>query len=135
MRFLMPPKANRRSLRSAGHFWSMLTSSALVAYRRFDRRVDADKITSGLMGDLAGIPPHLPIPLQFTRTPGRGGTRLGPRFEVGPQWPICGGRPGIGLGPLVEAAPPGLPPGLGAILDIDRRVAIEDVRDPIAQGV
>src|SRR5271169_1995356 len=98
MRFLMPSKPNRRSTWSAGHFRSMLMGSALVACGRFDRRVDADVIASGLRGDLARIPPHLPIPLQFARPAGRAR----------------------------------LPPALGALLDIDRRVAIEDVRHPIA---
>ena len=72
MRFLMISKANRRSIRSAGHFLLYAEGSALVAYGRFDRRIDADGIASGLMADLAGIPPHLPIPLQFARARGSG---------------------------------------------------------------
>jgi len=74
MRFSMPSKANRRSVRSAGHLRSMLTGSALVAWRRLDRWVDADIIASGLRGDFAGIPPHLPIPLGFARPDGRAGS-------------------------------------------------------------
>src|SRR5438309_12093270 len=97
----------------------MLMGSALFAYGRFDRRVDADIIASGLLADLAAIPPHLPIALHIARA---GGSRLGPRIEVGAQRPvcrdarcrsgrpICGERPGIGLGTFVEAPPAGLPP-------------------------
>src|SRR5271168_5257660 len=121
MRFSMPSKANRRSIRSAGRFFPMLVGSALVAYGRFDRRVDADIIASGLRGDLAGIRPHLPIPLGFARPDGRADSGRS----------ICGGRPGIGLGLLLKAAPAGLPPALGALFDVGRRMAIEDVRDPI----
>jgi hypothetical protein len=102
----MTSKANRRSIRSAGHRLFILLSSALVAYGRFDRRVDADVIASGLSGDLARIPPHLPIPLQFARPAGRAGSGR----------PICGERHGIRLGKLVEALPAGLPPALGAFL-------------------
>src|SRR5271155_5039712 len=100
----------------------MLMGSALVAYGRFDRRGDADIIASGLRGGLAGIPPHLPNPLHIAPAGG-------PHAGCFSGRPICGGRPGIGLGTLVEAPPAGLPPALGALLDIDRRVAIEDVRD------
>src|SRR5437868_4508516 len=107
MRFLMASKANRRSIRSAGHYFYpyRLGTCRLVL---LDRRIDADKIAPGFRaghdaGDCSGRP-------------------------------ICGRR-GIGLGTLVEALPAGLPPALGAILDIDRRVAIKDVRDPIAEGV
>src|SRR5271155_1930674 len=90
----------------------MLVGSALVAYGRFDRRGDADIIASGLRGDLAGIRPHLPIPLGFARPDGRADSGRS----------ICGGRPGIGLGLLLKAAPAGLPPALGALFDVGRRM-------------
>jgi hypothetical protein len=51
MLFLMISNANRRSIRSAGHFLSLPMGSALVAYGRFDRRVDAEIIASGIMAD------------------------------------------------------------------------------------
>src|ERR1700749_898383 len=77
----------------------MLRGSALVAYGRFDRRIDADVIPSGLRGDRARIPPHLPIPLQFARA-GRASSGR----------PICGDRPGIGLGTLGASPPTRFPP-------------------------
>ena len=89
MLFLMISKANRRSIRSAGHRLFKPTGSARVAYRRFDRRVDADIIAPGLLARLAGIPLYLPVLLQFARPAGRAGNRLGWRFEVGPQRTIC----------------------------------------------
>jgi hypothetical protein len=39
------------------------------------------------------------------------------------------------LGTFVEACQAGLPPALGTLLDIDRRVAVEDVRCPVARCI
>jgi hypothetical protein len=71
----------------------ILVDSALVAYRLLDRRVDADVAASGLIADLAVIPSHLPVPLQFARPGARRRRRLGRRFRVGPPRSVCTGRP------------------------------------------
>src|SRR5207245_5250429 len=44
-------------------------------------------------------------------------------------------RPGVRFGALVEAAPAGLTSALCALLDVDRRVAIENLRDPVAPSI
>src|SRR5436190_16789290 len=114
MRFLMTLKSKPALHPERRSAFVMLMGSALFAYGRFDRRVDADMVASGLLADLTGIPPHLPIPLQVARP----GTRLGPHFKLGPQRLASSGRPicGEGLGTLVEALPAGLPPARGALL-------------------
>jgi hypothetical protein len=72
MLFLMISKANRRSIRSAGHFFSMPMGSALVAYRRFDLFNPAARLPFGDpvgLGSNAALPARVALALGWAEVP------------------------------------------------------------------